>query len=494
MDRLFTWEDTREWLMAGPRIHSLQGVVKSVVQSLDMGGADGDGFQMKVIWRDSGEAEEHLAVAGRSETPVCWMLVGYASGYASYCLGRDVFFIERKCVGRGDRVCTAEGRTRAGWGDELTPHLPFFKAEDIHGKIVSLTRKLRSKSNALERERRRRKLLERRQAFVHTEVRSPAYRRVLELADRVARYDTTVLITGETGTGKEVLARYIHQHSLRAKKPFVAINCAALPDTLLESELFGYTSGAFTGASHDRVGLFEEAGGGTVLLDEIGDISANMQVKLLRALQEKEILRLGENRPRKIDIRVIATTNRDLSKAVAEGRFREDLYYRLSVFQVTIPPLRERTEDILPLARHFVESTAQKLGLRNLRLDAAALDYLLMYPWPGNVRELENTIERAAVLSTEGVIRPEHLPDAILRCKRQGPATREPKIGGDCSLRDLEQAHILATLERMAGNRSATAKALGISPVTLWRRLKAMERSAGSGYYTTNAPPKPSDH
>jgi two-component system, NtrC family, response regulator HydG len=285
----------------------------------------------------------------------------------------------------------------------------------------------------------------------------------------VAQFDTSVLISGETGTGKEVLARFIHRQSPRAALPFVGVNCTALPETLLESELFGHKAGSFTGATRDRTGLFEQAEKGTIFLDEIGDISPAMQMKLLRVLQEKEVLRVGESQTRKIDVRVIAATNRNLPELIREGRFREDLYYRLRVIEVEIPPLRLRRDDILPLARHFVRQLGLRLKMAQLRLDATCADYLLSYDWPGNVRELENAIEHAAVLSVNHLILPEHLPSHIAH------AGADPQIlTADTSrtLAQIEQTYIQAVLKSAGGNQTQAARTLGISPSTLWRKLK----------------------
>ena len=332
-----------------------------------------------------------------------------------------------------------------------------------------LTQELRRKTRELNEQRKLLGLADADPRPFLAEVRSERYRRVLDLATRVAPFDSSVLITGETGTGKEVLARFIHRRSQRATGPFVAVNCGALPETLLESELFGHKAGSFTGASQDRVGLFEQAERGTVFLDEIGDITPATQVKILRVLQEREILRVGESRPRQIDVRVIAATNRDLEEAMRQGRFREDLYYRLRVIEIEIPPLRERPEDILPLARYFVRQFAGRLKRPGLRLDATCVDYLQHHAWPGNVRELENTIERAAVLCPEGVILPEHLPLHLMHAALVMPDAAGPRAS---SLADLASRRIEAVLRQTGGNRAQAARILGISPVTLWRRLK----------------------
>jgi two-component system, NtrC family, response regulator HydG len=467
MKRIFQWDSLSEWLRAGPRMHGLQGVVKTTIKAMDVDQEAGR-FRMEVTWRDSGEAQEHLLEVGRANEPICWMLVGYASGYASFCFDRPVYFIEDRCCAQGGRVCSAVGMDESSWGDRIEAHRSFFQSGDIQGKVLQLSQELREKTQALERQRRRLDALEHQALPALVEVRSDAFRRVIDLAARVAPFGSSVLITGESGVGKEVLARYIHQLSDRSKGPFVAVHCGALPETLLESELFGHKAGAFTGAMGDRVGLFEEATRGVILLDEIGDTTPAMQVELLRVLQQREILRVGENRPRSIDVRVIAATNRDLAQSIREGRFREDLFYRLSVIEIQTPPLRERSEDILPLARHFVKQFAQRLKRAKLRLDAACLDYLQAYHWPGNVRELENAIKRAAVLTPDGMIRPEHLPPTVTHARPVSSATGPARR----SLAQVQEDHIARVLELTGGNRSHAARILEISPSTLWRKLK----------------------
>ncbi len=469
MKRLFEWDSPEEWIKAGPRMHTLQGVVQVTVKELAWTAATGH-FHMAVTWRDAAEVDEQLMALGRTVEPVCWMMTGYASGYASFCTGSEIYFVERNCRVKGDRICSAEGRDRASWGAAIDPVLPYFQADDIQGQVMRLTRELKQKTRELARQRQRIERLQKAVAVMPVEVSSESYRQVLELAARVARYDSSVVITGESGSGKEVLARHIHTLSPRATGPFVTINCGALPETLLESELFGHRAGAFTGAVRDRIGLFEEASGGTIFLDEIGDVSAALQTKLLRVLQEREVVRVGENRPRKVDLRVIAATHRDLKQAVKSGRFREDLYYRLGVIDIEVPPLRKRREDIISLTRHFVEKTGARLRIHDLRLDATTLDYLSAYPWPGNVRELENAVERAAVLCRGGVIRPEDLPPGVVR--QIPPSALESAGGAVRSLNDLERDHIAAILESVGGHRIRAAQILGISPSTLWRKLK----------------------
>ena len=477
MKRIFEWDSITEWLKAGPRMHALQGVSKVGVKKLDLDEETGC-FRMEVVWHSSGEAEEHLVELGKSDQPVCWKLVGYASGYASFCIGKNVYFVETKCRAKGDRICSAVGRDESSWGPELKPHLPYFQADDIQGKVLHLTRELRRKTREVAKQRKRLEQLESAAAPTLTEVRSKAFRQVLDLANRIAPFDTSVLITGESGVGKEVLARHIHSLSRRSGGPFVAVTCGALPETLLEGELFGHKAGSFTGAIEDRVGLFEEAQNGTAFLDEIGDISPATQMKLLRVLQEREIVRVGESKPRKIDVRVIAATNRDLGQAISEGEFREDLFYRLRVIEIEVPPLRERKDDILPLARCFVGEMAEKLKLPSLRLDATVIDYLQAYNWPGNVRELENAIEHAAVLSTEGLILPEHFPPSVTQ---PGDVLARASASPTWTLAQVEAAHIQAVVEMTEGNRTRAAKALGISPTTLWRKLKDQPSRQGGG-------------
>ena len=472
MKRVFEWDSVEELLLAGPRLHSLQGVTRAVVERLEIG--DDDLFVMEVEWHDSGEAEEHLEELGTADSPACWMLCGYASGYASFCLDREVYFVEQTSMASGDPLCLASGKDRKSWGREIEPYLPFFQIEDIHGKILTLTEQLKRTTTELELKDRRLRELEDPASVGLAEVKSKAYREILGVARKVARFDSSVLLAGETGVGKEVLARYIHENSERARKRFVAVDCGAMPETLLESELFGHKAGSFTGAARDRKGLFEEAEGGTILLDEIGEVAPAVQVKLLRVLQEREIRRVGENKERSIDVRVLAASNKDLGAAVKEGTFRDDLYYRLRVVELVIPPLRERPDDILPLARFFIVRLADKLGLPDLQLDASCLDLLQQYPWPGNVRELENALERAAVLSEEGRVKPEGLPPSVRGLE---PAADDGVYRILRTLEEIELDHIRAVLRHTDDNRTEAAKILGIGATTLWRRLKGEEDS-----------------
>jgi two-component system response regulator HydG len=312
---------------------------------------------------------------------------------------------------------------------------------------------------------------QRRRSIVGT---SLAWRRTMDTVNQAAASEATILLLGESGTGKELLARSIHEHSPRVAKPFVAINCAAIPESILEAELFGYEKGAFTGATTSREGRFEAADGGTLFLDEIGEMSRHVQVKLLRVLQEGEIERLGGGgKSRPIDIRLIAATNVDLAQAVKDGEFREDLYYRLNVVPVRVPPLRDRREDVPLLVQHFIGIYAQKNGKPITGCSPEALDLLADYSWPGNVRELENAIERAIVLTRSEQIDAQDLPREIQEGGSAGGAGLSFPIG--TPLADIEMRVIRETLRHTRGDKRAAAKLLGIATRTIYRRLESPE-------------------
>jgi DNA-binding NtrC family response regulator len=323
--------------------------------------------------------------------------------------------------------------------------------------------------------------------------RSDAMRELLDIADRVARSDASLLILGETGVGKEWLARAIHATSTRSGGPFLAVNCAAVPETLLESELFGHEKGAFTGAVRSHRGHFEMAHRGTLFLDEIADTPTHLQTKLLRVLQERRIQRLGAERPLAVDVRVIAATNRDLPRAIAERSFREDLYYRLSVVALEVPPLRRRREDISPLVHGYLERFSLQLARPGLQIRQDALDALAAYDWPGNVRELINVMERAVLLCRGSVVTPEDLPDAVVRATggrpeaaEAGPAdtdsVRFPSDWLDLGLPDFrrriseaaESVYLTTLLERSSGRVGAAADRAGVDPRSLFERLRKL--------------------
>lgn len=299
----------------------------------------------------------------------------------------------------------------------------------------------------------------------------PKMKEIIRLTASVATSDMTVLILGESGTGKELLSRHIHRSSRRSQKSFVAVNCAAIPDNLLESELFGFEKGSFTGAHEKKTGKFELAHGGTILLDEIGEMSATLQAKLLRVLQEREIDRIGSKQPVPVDVRVIATTNRNLQNAISEGRFREDLYFRLSVFPVELPPLRERPEDIELLAQHFTAKFSANMGRQIRGLTPEALEFLRRSPWKGNVRELENVMHRAVLVSKSGMIA---VDDFMLddRSRQRAP------VSGN--IRDMEMELIRSTLEETGGNKTMAARKLGVSVRTIRNKLNGYGKNVPS--------------
>lgn len=293
---------------------------------------------------------------------------------------------------------------------------------------------------------------------------------ILRLAREVARTDTTVLITGESGTGKELIARYIHKHSNRSSKRMIAVNCAAIPENLLESELFGHEKGAFTGAVERKIGKFELANGTSLLLDEIGEMSLPVQAKLLRVLQEKEVDRIGGRSPIAVDIRVIATTNRDLMEKIEKGNFREDLYYRLGVFPIELPPLRERPGDIKILAEHFLKRYTKQYGKAIEGFTPDALEYMTAYTWKGNIRELQNVIQRAVLLCQSSSIGKEHL---IIKTNNNGTGLQRPVM----TLKEMEKEMIVKTLRLTGGNKTKAAQHLGITVRTLRNKLNEYQLS-----------------
>ena len=467
MQKGFEWADNEEWRSAGSRIYTLQGLFHT------QPGGDDPLAKKGAALLASYEAEQHLLHFGRSDSGVCWTICGLMSGYVSHTAGEEIYVLEDRCLGAGHAACHLQGRTREQWGDERAEELMFFDAGRLEQCLdVSLSRVTKTLKAAENKLRARRRAL----VSVVREVVEPVgivaksqqMQQVVDLAQRVAKVDATVLITGESGVGKERIARLVHEESTRAVGPFVAVNCGAITETLLESELFGHKRGAFTGATSDRPGLFEAANRGTLLLDEIGDVSPGMQVKLLRVLQEREIRRIGENENRPVDVRVLAATNRDLAHGVAEDTLRPDLYYRLKVVELHVPALRNRRDDILPLARLLLKDVAKQMGRKISSLTPRAADQLLRYDWPGNVRELENAMERAVALARGSRVDFGDLPEEVRQAFPK-PVVGEGKVQ---SLSDVEKEYILAVLQLNDGNQTLTAKQLGIGSATLYRKLK----------------------
>ena len=327
-----------------------------------------------------------------------------------------------------------------------------------------LVKKLAEHQELIEENLSLRQRLEDRYHFENIITKSPKMQRLIELIKVVGKSNATVLITGESGTGKELVARATHSQSSRHNKPFVAVSCAALPESLLESELFGHEKGSFTGAYTQKKGKFEFANGGTLFLDEVGEMSANIQVHLLRVLEEKEFTRVGGNEPIRVDLRVISATNKDLRKAIEKQEFREDLYYRLNVVNIELPPLRERKEDVPLLAEHFLNKFAADNRKEVTGFSPDAMEFLLGYDWPGNVRELENAIERAVILVKDSLITVADLPQENLSLVRSASTGK--------NLKEVEKNHVLNVLRKTGGNYSEAARILGISRMTLYNKAK----------------------
>jgi DNA-binding NtrC family response regulator len=469
------WANPLEGLRAGAVLHRLEGIVRAEILRVEHDATTGR-FEEDVVWHDSYVAEQHLHHYGKSETPVCWSLAGYASGYVSACLGQEIYFRETECLGQGAPKCSVVGKDAESWGDALEALRFDFQGADLRQEVDKVREAVHRRLQELDRrerhlEKRERELdllrerVARHAAAKHFIARSAAMQEVLELAARVAPLDTTVLVYGESGTGKEFIVRLIHDQSPRASGPFISINCAALTETLLESELFGHVRGAFTGAVRDKAGLFEVAGNGTLFLDEIGEVAPTVQAKLLRALQEREIRRVGAERNIKVNARVVAATNRELRAAVAAGTFREDLYFRLGAFVIDVPPLRDRREDIPPLVHDFVRRASVRVKKDVKTVSAEAMTALMNYRWPGNVRELEHAIERAVIVARGTSIKVRELPPEVSQ------RTSRP-TGDSLDLQEQERVMIERALERFRGNRRQAAEALKISTVTLWRKMK----------------------
>ncbi len=377
-----------EIFMTGPHLHTLEGVVKVTPIKLQFDRSAGS-FYGEFLWENSWEGQWHRHRYGICSEPMCWSQIGYACGYTSAFMGHRILYKEVECVGMGTNNCRIIGRPVEEW-DDATDYAQFLSGESIAEQLIDLQTQvvqLRSAINEKEKQP---------SDIVGT---SPAFLAAYELLLQAAKSQITVLLLGETGVGKEVFARSLHEMGSRRNGPFVAINCAAIPHDLVEAELFGVEKGAYTGALTSRPGRFERANGGTLFLDEIGDLPLSSQAKLLRVLQEGEIERLGDQKTRKVNVRLVAATNIDLKLLVKENKFRSDLYYRLNAYQIAIPPLRERKLDISLLAKNFLEKFSAIHGKKLRGFTDKSKRTLLSYSWPGNIRELQNVIERGVILA-----------------------------------------------------------------------------------------------
>ncbi len=472
----------QDMFAVGPQLHMLEGAVQVTPESCEIDVAAGR-FNGLFRWDHSWEVETHVRDFGPQAEPVCWMLLGYASGYTSAFMGRPTLFKEVACAACGHAHCRIEGRVLEDWPDaeamakDYAADSMIVRLEDLQSQVETL-----------------RSTLQPADELGPLIGRSKAFDAAAGLLRKAAATQVTVLLTGETGVGKERFARALHAMSSRAGKPFVAVNCAALPAELIESELFGAEKGAYTGAGSARPGRFERADGGTLMLDELGELPLTAQAKLLRVLQQGEIERLGGTQTRKVDVRVVAATNVDLQAAVASGRFRSDLMYRLNVYPIRIPPLRERVDDIEPLAAHLLSRFCALHGKRVPGFTDRAMDAMRGHPWPGNVRELENLIERGVILASPGEPVDVHelfptLPgqpavtvNAAGSLERSapsgGPALYDELMARSLSLDALEDALIQEAVHRASGNLAAAARALGLTRPQLSYRLQRTQERA----------------
>ncbi|GGP59991.1 sigma-54-dependent Fis family transcriptional regulator [Shewanella algicola] len=456
----------------GEQLHKLFGLVNTT-KRIEVKEAENDGLLIRTRMENSYEAEQQLNLLGKSTEASCWTLTGFASGYETFKRGREMYFIETKCMAMGDPYCEMEGHFKECWDHRLQEHLPYFQMDNISQTLAEQQSLLKQLEDRLAARRNELSALDNPidpiPGFL---VRSPQMIKVINIATLAAKVNSTILVSGDSGVGKEHISRFIHQMSSRSQGPFISINCSALSDSLLEAELFGHIKGAFTGADKARIGLFEEANGGTLFLDEIGETSLNMQVKLLRVLQERKIKRIGENKERPIDIRVIAATNRHLSDEVKQGHFRKDLFYRLRVIELHIPNLSKRREDILPIANLFLYKFNDTMERDVIGLSHCATQRLMHYAWPGNVRELSNAIEYAVALCRGRWIEETDLPAEIINPKAQLHAIDPLK-----SLEDIEKQHIEVALKYHNGDKRAAAASLGIVLSTLYRKLSHYQLS-----------------
>ena len=378
-----------EMFCAGPQLHALEGVVSVEPVKLEID-TNRQHFYGEFLWENSFETSEHLRLYDISEQAVCWNLLGYATGYTTALLGQTILFKEVDCVGKGDAKCRIIGKPVHEW-DDHEQMLSIFKPAPLAERLHSLEEEVEFLRNEFKENTQPGRII----------AESPAMKEVMYLLNKAAETDVTVLMLGETGVGKEVFSQAIHQMGKRSDKNFIAVNCAALPRDLVESELFGVEKGAYTGAEKSRPGRFERANGGTLFLDELGELGERAQAKLLRAIQTGEFERVGGTEKINVDVRLIAATNADLAKRVKDGRFRADLYYRLNIFPITIPPLKERKSDIPGLILKFINKHNQTYGRHVHSITDDTLQRFMSYDWPGNIRELENVLERGVILAED---------------------------------------------------------------------------------------------
>ncbi|MGM0915112.1 MAG: sigma 54-interacting transcriptional regulator [Pseudomonadota bacterium] len=470
--------------LAGPQLHALRGLVKVVPTVLEIDSESGH-FYSEFEWQDSYEVAITQSIFGPSREPVCWLQLGYACAYSSQFLGQEIQYREVECRGCSDDRCRIVGKPAQEWEDHET-FAELFREDPLIDKLYEL----QSRIAYLEDDIARHQGEERHRPIG----KAPAFLGALDLIDRAARSEVPILLLGETGTGKEILAHRTHQQSERAQGPFVAVNCAAIPPELIESELFGVEKGAYTGAVQSRAGRFERAHGGTLFLDELAELSPRAQASLLRALQEKQIERVGGQTSQSVNVRIVAATHGDLTERVRDGRFRSDLFYRLNAYPVVIPPLRERRDDIPLLAEHFLARFEQHYRIKTLGFTDQALAAMGRHDWPGNIRELQNTTERGVILAGDRQSIGEQalfgqLPDPVGQVLGESghltagsSATSDTDdaletlcssiLEGGIALETLEDTLLERAYREANGNVSAAARRLGLSRAALDYRLK----------------------
>ena len=477
-----------EAFMTGPQLHTLEGIVRVTPIRLELDRVAGK-FYGEFLWENSWEGQWHRHYYGIHAEPVCWTQIGYACGYTSAFMGRPILYKEVECVGMGHGNCRIIGKPIEEW-ENATEYKHFSNRESIADQLFDLqTQVVQLRSSIGEKEKLPADMVG----------DSPSFRAAYELLKQAANTRITVLLLGETGVGKELFARSLHDMGPRRNAPFVAVNCAAIPHDLVESELFGVEKGAYTGALVSRPGRFERADGGTLFLDEIGDLPLSAQSKLLRVLQEGELERLGDQKTRKINVRLVAATNSDLQQLVKERKLRSDLYYRLNAYQIEIPPLRERKEDVALLAKRFL-SKYSVIHAKKLRgFTDKAKRALLTYAWPGNIRELQNMIERGVILAPSGTrIEVNHLfsscaeeharefgldTNGTLGVNRgeSGKSLCEAVFNGVLTLDQVEIMLLETAVDKAHGNLSSAARMLGLTRPQLAYRLKRLQENGPGG-------------
>ncbi|MCG8487347.1 MAG: sigma 54-interacting transcriptional regulator [Chromatiales bacterium] len=472
-----------ELMLMGPKLHMVEGIVKVSPIKIDVDIANGRYFG-DLIWEHSYEADVHIEQFGVHTESVCWTQIGYATGYTSEIVGRFILYKEPECCGMGDRHCRNVGKPVEDWEGDVEEDLKYFNPDHIADQLLKLQEEVAHLRYSLDEET----------APGDMVGSAPPFLKTCEMLKKAGESNVTVLLLGETGVGKEMFARALHSISSRAERNFIAINCAAIPESLIESELFGVEKGAYTGAQHSRPGRFERAHGGTLFLDEVGELSPAAQAKLLRVLQEGEFERIGDSRTRKVNVRLVAATNVDLQQAVDAGKFRADLYYRLNIFPILIPALREREEDIPALAKRFLEKYTALHGKRTPGITERALRALRNYDWPGNIRELENIIERGVIIAANDThidlpnLFPELDVEPAAPVQTQNPAQSDPPnpqtsgltldqmldqiLDQTIPLGQLENRLLDRAVERARGNLASAGRMLGLTRPQMAYRLK----------------------